>query len=247
MVRCLLLPVAVAAGLLHAQTAFEVASIKPAVLPAVREGGNRSRVEHTPTSLSMWNISLNECVQWAYGVESFQVSAAHPSSESYDIVAKTGAPASISQLRTMLQDLLAKRFKLALHRETRLLPVYELVVAKSGPKLAAARADTSRPLVHTAESLPRIQNDSFLFSHASIPEFAAMLAKLRVIDLPVVDRTGITGNFDIVLTSGPSLTREGDAAGFFALLPAQLGLKLAAAKAPLEVLVIDHSEKPSQN
>jgi len=247
MFRRLLLQVAMAAGVVHAQGAFEAASIKPAAVPAVREGGNRSRVEHTPTSLTMWNISLNECVQWAYGVESFQVSAAHQGSDSYDIVAKTGAPVSVSQLRTMLQDLLARRFKLALHRETRMLPVYELVVVKGGPKLAAARPDTSRPLVHAAESLPRIRDDSFLFSDVSMPECARMLAQLRGVDLPVVDRTGIHGNFDVVLKSGPSLAREGDAAGLFALLPAQLGLKLAAAKAPMEVLVIDHAEKPSEN
>ena len=145
----------------------------------------------------------------------------------------------------MLADLLAKRFKLVHHRETRMLPVYELVVAKGGPKLLAANATTSR--VHAAESLPRIQNDSFLFSDASMAEFAQMLAQLRGIDLPVVDHTGIAGNFDIVLKSGASLTREGDVAGLFALLPAQLGLKLVATKAPIDVIVIDHSEKPSEN
>ncbi len=84
----LLVPVAV--GIINAQPqpqAFEVASIKPAVIPAGREGGSRSRVERTPTSLSMWNVDLAECVQWAYGVAPFQVSQAHPSSDSYDILA----------------------------------------------------------------------------------------------------------------------------------------------------------------
>jgi len=236
--------IAIAASNAQAQS-FDVASIKPAVVPVGREGGNRSRIEHTPTSLTMLNIDLNECVQWAYGVASFQVSAAHESRDSYDIRAKSGASVAVSQLRIMLRDLLAKRFSLALHRETKMLPVYELVVVKGGPKLSAANANTSR--VHAAESLPRIQNDSFLFSDASMPEFAQMLAQLRGIELPVVDRTGITGNFDIVLKSGPSLTREGDVAGLFALLPAQLGLKLVAAKAPIEVIVIDHSERPSEN
>jgi uncharacterized protein (TIGR03435 family) len=234
----------VVTALAGAQT-FEVASIKPAVVAAGREGGNRSRIEHTPTSLSMWNIDLTQCVQWAYGVASFQVSAAHESRESYDIQAKSGASVTVSQLRMMLRDLLEKRFKLALHRETRMLPVYELVVAKGGPKLPAANATASH--VHAAESLPRIQNDSFLFSDASMAEFAQMLAQLRGIELPVVDHTDIAGNFDLVLKSGPSLTREGDVAGLFALLPAQLGLKLTATKAPIEVIVIDHSEKPSEN
>ncbi len=244
------LSVPVAVGIINAQTpplAFDVASIKPAVIPVGREGGNRSRIEHTPTSLSMWNVDLAECVQWAYGVAPFQISQAHPSSDSYDIRAKTGSSVPVSRLRLMLQSLLAKRFNLAVHRETRMLPVYELVVAKGGPKLPAPNAVPAGPPIHAAESLPRIQNDSFLFSDAAMPEFARMLSQLRGIDLPVVDRTGIAGNFDIVLKSAPSLAREGDTAGLFALIPAQLGLKLISAKAPTEVIVIDRAGKPSQN
>jgi uncharacterized protein (TIGR03435 family) len=234
----------------HAQPAapaFEVASVKPAAIPVGREGGNRSRIEHTPTTLTMFNVDLSDCVQWAYGVAFFQVSAAHLTTDSYDILAKAGASVPVSQLRMMLQDLLATRFKLALHRETRMFPVYELVVAKGGPKLPAANAGTSRPVVRAAESLPRIQNDSFLFSDATLAEFAQMLAQLRGIDLPVVDRTGITGTFDIVLKSAPSAAREADSGALFAIIQEQLGLKLAPAKAPFEVVVIDHAEKPSEN
>jgi uncharacterized protein (TIGR03435 family) len=238
--------------LVHAQLkaqeqTFEVVSVKPAAIQAGREGGNRSRIEHTPTSLTMLNVALSDCVQWAYGVAFFQISAAHLSTESYDILAKTGTSVPVSQLRMMLQDLLAKRFKLALHRETKMLPAYELVVAKGGSKLRAANGDTSRPLMHAAESLPRIQNDSFLFSDASMAEFAHMLTQLRGVDLPVVDRTGITGTFDIVLKSAPNATREADSAALFAIIQEQLGLKLVAAKVPMEVVVIDYTEKPSEN
>ena len=248
-----LIPIAVGIAntpFVHAQPAaqaFEVASVKPAAIPVEHEGGNRSRIEHTPNTLTMLNVGLSDCVQWAYGVAFFQVSAAHLSTDSYDILAKAGASVPVSQLRMMLQDLLAKRFKLALHRETRMFPVYELVVAKGGPKLPAANPGTSRPLVHAAESLPRIQNDSFLFADASMAEFAQMLTQLRGIDLPVVDRTGITGTFDIVLKSAPSAAREADSAALFAIIQEQLGLKLAPAKAPMEVWVIDHAEKPSEN
>jgi uncharacterized protein (TIGR03435 family) len=236
----------------HAQPAapapaFEVASVKPAAIPVGREGGNRSRIEHTPTTLTMLNVGLSDCVQWAYGVAFFQVSSAHLRTDSYDILAKAGAAVPVSQLRMMLQDLLAARFKLALHRETRMFPVYELVVAKGGPRLPAANPGTSRSVVRAAESLPRIQNDSFLFSDASMAEFAQMLTQLRGIDLPVVDRTGIAGTFDIVLKSAPSAAREADSGALFAIIQEQLGLKLAPAKAPFEVVVIDHAEKPSEN
>jgi uncharacterized protein (TIGR03435 family) len=248
-----LIPIAVGIAntpFVHAQPAaqaFEVASVKPAAIPVEHEGGNRSRIEHTPNTLTMLNVGLSDCVQWAYGVAFFQVSAAHLSTDSYDILAKAGVSVPVSQLRMMLQDLLAKRFKLALHRETRIFPVYELVVAKGGPHLHAANAGASRPLVHAAESLPRIQNDSFLFADASMAEFAQMLTQLRGIDLPVVDRTGIAGTFDIVLKSAPSATRDADSAALFAIIQEQLGLKLAPSKAPIEVVVIDHAEKPSEN
>jgi uncharacterized protein (TIGR03435 family) len=230
----------------RAQT-FEVASVKPAATPVAREGGNRSRIEHTPNSLTLLNVALSDCVQWAYDVASFQVSASHLNPESYDIFAKAGTSVPVSQLRMMLQDLLANRFRLVVHRETRVLPVYELAVAKGGPKLPAANADTSSPKVHAAVSLPRVKNDSFLFADASMAEFAQMLTQLRGIDLPVVDRTGIAGTFDVVLKSAPSATRDGDSAALFAIIQDQLGLRLAPAKAPIEVMVIDHAEKPSEN
>jgi uncharacterized protein (TIGR03435 family) len=226
-------------------TTFEVASVKLAAKRVGREGGNRSRIEHTPTSLSMFNVSLSDCVQWAYGVPPFRVSAPDADSDSYDILAKTGAAVPVSQLRVMLQDLLANRFKLVLHREIRMLPVYELQVAKGGPRLPPPNA--SRSLVHASESLPRIEGDSFLFADASMAEFAQMLAQLRGIDMPVIDRTGIAGTFDIVLKSAPSAIREGDGAALFAIIQSQLGLKLLSAKAPMDVVVVDRAAKPAEN
>jgi uncharacterized protein (TIGR03435 family) len=226
--------------------AFEAASIKPAAIPVTREGGNRSRIEHTPVSLSMWNVSVRDCVQWAYGVASYQVPEEHMSADSYDILAKAGAPVPVGQLRIMLRDLLAKRFKVAIHREPRMLPVYELVVAKGGPKLPPANA-SSGSVVRAAESLPRVRNDSFLFSDASMAEFAQMFGQLRGIELPVIDRTGIAGNYNIVLKNAPAAARDGDVSTLLALVQEQLGLKLAAAKAPIEVVVIDHAERPSGN
>jgi uncharacterized protein (TIGR03435 family) len=183
----------------------------------------------------MFNVGLSDRVQWAYGVASFQVSGS-PGADRYDILAKTEAPVTVRQLRTMLQHLLAARFKLALHRESKLFPVYELVVARGA----------SSP-VRAAESLPRVENDSFVFTDVSMAEFARMLSQLRGIELPVIDRTGIAGTFDLVLKSAPSAAREADRGGLFALIQEQLGLRLAPAKAPFDVLVIDHAERPDAN
>jgi uncharacterized protein (TIGR03435 family) len=227
-----------------APQSFEVASIKAAAIPVGGEGGNRSRIEHTPTSLTMLNVDLQNCVQWAYGVAFFQVSGVKTSSDSYDILAKSAAPVPLTELKVMLQDLLARRFKLELHRDTKMLPVYELVVSKGGPKLPTANA--SAP-THTAESLPRIRSDSFVFADASMAEFGQMLSQLRGIDLPVVDHTGISGTFDITMKGAPAAAREADSAALFAILEEQLGLKLVSAKAPFEVVVIDHAQKPAEN
>lgn len=147
----------------------------------------------------------------------------------------------------MLRDLLAKRFQLALHRETRMFPVYEMVAARGGPKLPAPNPTPATPRAHAAESLPRIQNGSFVFSDVSMPEFAEMLTQFRGIDLPVVDRTGINGTFDIALRSAPDAAREADTAALFTILEEQLGLKLAPAKAPMPVIVIDRATSPSAN
>jgi uncharacterized protein (TIGR03435 family) len=71
--------------------------------------------------------------------------------------------------------------------------------------------------------------------------------QLRGVDLPVVDHTGITGTFDIELKSAPAATRDANTAALFDIIQDQLGLKLKSAKAPIEILVIDHAEKPSRN
>jgi uncharacterized protein (TIGR03435 family) len=99
---------------------------------------------------------------------------------------------------------LPKRFKLALHRGTKLLPVYELIVAKHGPKLPAPKAGGELAPYHAVESLPRVENGSFVFQEASMTEFAENLSLLRGIERPVLDRTEIQGFYDITLRSAAS-------------------------------------------
>jgi uncharacterized protein (TIGR03435 family) len=240
----------------RATSAFDTASIKPRAWKIGDEGRGRARIEYTPVSLTMWNVGLQECVQWAYGAKYYQL--AGPSFHSndgvftsnpalYDIVAKPGREVAVSQLRMMLQDLLAKRFKLALHRETKMLPVYELVVTKGGPKLPSPKPASDLPPSHAAETLPGVRGGDFVFQNTTIAEFAEKLGMLRTINQPVVDRTGISGVFDITLKSAASANLDPDGPSLFTLVQEQLGLKLVAAKASLEVIVIDHVEKPSEN
>jgi len=226
--------------LLFAQS-FDVATLKEAA--AWKAGGEhtfRSRIEYTPTSLTMYNIDLNECLQWAYSVRDYQIAGANmPRETRYDIQGKTGDPVPVSQLREMLQNLLAERLHLKVRRETRMLPVYELTVAKGGPKLPPPKPDDG--VVHSRESLPRVDNGSFLFTNATLADFAAKLSLLKGMDHPVVDRTGIQGVYDITLKGAAAAILQPDGPSLFTLVPEQLGLKLSPAKAPTEVLVVTAS------
>jgi uncharacterized protein (TIGR03435 family) len=122
-----------------------------------------------------------------------------------------------------------------------------LIVAKHGPKLPAPKAGGELAPYHAVESLPRVENGSFVFQEASMTEFAENLSLLRGIERPVLDRTEIQGFFDITLQSAASAILDQDGPTLFALVEEQLGLRLVPAKAPVEVLVIDHAEKPSGN
>lgn len=128
-----------------------------------------------------------------------------------------------------------------------MLPVYELVVAKGGPRLPARKADSDLPADHAAESLPRVQQGSFVFENVSMAGFAAKLSLLRGIELPVVDQTHMDGVFDITLKSAASAMLRPDGPSLFTLLEEQLGLRLVSAKAPMEMLVIEHVNRPSEN
>jgi uncharacterized protein (TIGR03435 family) len=232
-----------AACLAHAAS-FEVASIKPAAVSKTGgEGSGRARIEYTPDSLTMRNVGLKQCLQWAYRVEYFQIPASLDET-GYDILAKAADPVPVSQLRLMLQQLLADRFKLAIHRETKAIAVYELTIAKGGPRLPEPRAADDH---HVTENLPRVRNGSFVFEDSSIAEFAAKLSMLRGMDRPVIDKTGITGYYDIGFKGAAAAIRQPDGPSLFTLIQEALGLKLVGAKDPMEVIVVDHAEKPTEN
>jgi len=179
----------------------------------------------------------------------FQISAAHLSSDSYDILAKAGAPVSVSQLRMMLQELVAKRFKLALHRETKMLPVYELVVAKGGPKLRDPKEEESFNSALAGKS-PFRPGFASVFSNKSLPEFAERLG--RPMDRPILDKTGIQGRywFQLEWADEPGQTgRQYLLVGtnLLTALQEQLGLTLEGGTAMVEILIIDSAEKPLGN
>jgi len=223
---------------------FEVASVRPIVTDAISgEGGTRSQIQSAPDGLTLRNIDLDEVIEWAYTVQHNQLSnAGSLHNHRYDIRARTAGPVNEKALRLMLQNLLATRFNLKLHREQKQTSVYELVVAKGGPKLPPDKSGKHRI---RARRSPRVVDGGFVFTNTSMAEFAQQLTELRGIDLPVVDRTGIPGVYDIKLESAAAAVRDPNGPSLLTLIREQLGLKLVAAKDPIEVVVIDHAEEPS--
>jgi uncharacterized protein (TIGR03435 family) len=237
----------------HAQsngsrTAFEVASVRLAMGQETGgEGGSRSEIQYAADGITMQNIDLREMVEWAYRLEHDQLTGRSMlEGRRYDVRARAGAPTDVDSLRLMLQDLLATRFKVELHPEKKRTLVYELVVAKDGPRLPPDRTD-SLPPSYPKETFPRVVEGSFVFTNVSMTDFAKQLTELRGIDLPVLDQTGIRGFYDITLKSAARALLEPDGPSLLTLIHEQLGLKLVTARDLIDVIVVDHAEAPTAN
>jgi len=175
---------------------------------------------------------------------------------------KTLSPADAKAHRQqMMQALLAERFKLKVHSETRQVPVFELVVARSSPKLKDAATDTS-DLRKDRNGKPvtgiLFQGDTSLVQGESMQSFATFLsAPFAAVGRPVLDKTGLTGTYNFTLNwsaqpahmvngVGTYSTPSDDAPSIFTALQ-ELGLKLQPGTGPIEIIVIDHVEKPTEN
>ena len=224
--RAVLILVAALTGA-QAQIAFEAASIKPTTMM-----GDGASIDRKPGMLLVRNGSLLDCIREAYGVGDAQVLGQNRlRPERFDIVAKLPAGTLQEQRPAMLQALLADRFKLVVHRESREMPVYALVVAKGGAKLTAVENGngglTSRLGQVTGTAVP-------------VSRLADFLGGPRLqLGHPVVDRTGLKGSFSFTLEWTPD--------DIFSALQEQLGLKLEASKGMVDVIVVDHAERPSEN
>jgi uncharacterized protein (TIGR03435 family) len=219
---------------------FEVASVKPAVTVRRRRSG--SRAGHG--RLTMNNVTLKRCIMGAWGVGPNQITGGPEwlDKDGFEIAARAETPVDDDALmNAMLRNLLLDRFKLELHRETRTVQTLVLELDKGGPKLesskdAAASTSSGRGSVDARK--------------ITMDRFAEVLA--RQMDFPVINRTGLEGEFNLELEWTPvrlSTTAEDleDDPSIFTAIREQLGLRLVSQKAPVEMLVIDHAEKPSEN
>src|ERR1039458_2214241 len=229
---------------------FDVASVKVshAAETGGREGrggrgGGRGSVEHTPGSLSLRNVTLGAAIQYAYNVKEYQVTGpGWLTTEHYDIAAKAASAAPEADLRVMLQALLAERFKLALHRETKEMSVYVLVQGKGGHKLHESEG----------EGAPSFSGNRLNATVKNEPMSALVDLMFGPLQRPVLDQTGLTKRYDfsVDLTGviGPDMQPDDLINILSKILQEQLGLKLEPKKAPVELLIVDHAEKiPTEN
>src|ERR1035437_6928926 len=217
--------------------AFEVASVKINDSTSNAIGGTYG---FRNGSVSVRNITLNDLIYLAYGVEDYRVSGGPGwiSVLRYNVDAKPAAPAGINESRLMLQALLAERFALQLHRETRTVDGYTLTAPKGSSKLQ--KSDAATETGFSIMSLTQMRGKAISMRGL----VRALKADLSV---PVEDGTGIAGLYEIAL----DFTLDGAAAdgeaSIFAVLKERLGLVLKRDKVPIEMLVSDRAEKPTAN
>jgi uncharacterized protein (TIGR03435 family) len=253
--------------------AFDVVSVKPN-----KSDSGMVRIMAKPDGYSASNVSLKMLIQSAYGIRQDLISGAPSWADSarFDIDAKVAGSdvdalknLSPEQRRIILQPLLADRFKVKVHIEIKQLPVYELVLAKGGSKLKEATpGDTYANGIKGFDGvghagMMRTGPGQLTAQGVPMTSLANMLS--QQLHRTVLDKTGLTGKYDLELTWTPeqgadpmfkgseASPQRGDAApdssgpSIFTALQEQLGLRLQSSKGPVETIVIDHVEMPSEN
>jgi uncharacterized protein (TIGR03435 family) len=174
-------------------------------------------------------------------------------SERFDVVGQYPIDATPATRDLMLRALLVERFKLSAHVVVRDTPMYALTLARRdsplAPQLQPASADCapngrSNPVPACANSVSAgrgVINANYF----DMTTLARALSSVPAVGRRVVDRTGLAGGYKIALTFAPSPHQSSDAPSIFSALQEQLGLKLESTKGPVDVLVIDHVEKPT--
>ena len=231
---------------------FDVTSVKP---NTSGEQGGSSKAQ--PGRYLGLNVTLKRAVGLAYRpVQEFVGGPDWINTDRFDIEGSVEGTPTQDQMLEMLRSLLADRFKLAVHRETRQMPAYALTLARGdgslGAELHAVPPCTPPP------ASPARRCGGFAVGGGSLKGTGVTMTQLAA-ELPsategryVVDRTGLSGTFDVNLTwnadaLSPTTTSAESAASIFAAIQEQLGLRLVSITAPIEVIVIDRADRPASN
>lgn len=249
---------------------FEVASIKPD-----RSGDMRAAFAMEPGGrMVATNVPVKMLILMAYQLKDNQLSGlpAWADSDRFDITAKpeSGSGAKTDDIREMVQGLLADRFKLSFHKETKEMPIYALVVAKSGLKMEPSKGNADFGADLSARPTPgpgrgrgqgiRMSRGELNGANVTVDMLVDQLS--RVVGRSVIDKTGLTGSYDFKLKYMPdspaplgrgpesaeaSAPSDSQMPSIFVAVQEQLGLKLEGQKGPVDLYIIDRLEKPSEN
>lgn len=248
---------------------FDVVSIKPN--QSVNVG--TSLGDNVPGRFTTRNNSLLYLIEYAYDMKQSQIEGlpAWADSEKYDIDAKVDDPAAIQEktlsrdekvklAKTRVRSMLADRFELRLHHETREMPVLELIAAKGGPKLVETAATPAPGDPHPlppGSAMMRVDGTEMTITSNQTPLLTLVNILSGQPELNgriLVDQTGLSGKYTFTLQWAPQRLSGGPAGpsdmappSLFAALQEQLGLRLESAKTPVDLLIIDHVEQPSPN
>jgi uncharacterized protein (TIGR03435 family) len=223
-----------------AAQSFDVVSVRPNTTDS-----HSSRQRTNPGHVMAQNITASSMIQQAFGIRASQIEGAPGwiDTDKFDVQATTGTTKDLDdiELQPYWEALLTTRFRMKYHRASREMQVYSLSVAKSGPKLPenTSGGDTS---THLSKSATHALLTS---THIAMPKFALLLG--RRLDCNVIDKTGLAGIYDVKLEWSPDLSTDTGAASIFTALQDQLGLKLESGKGPVDIIVIDGIEKPTEN
>jgi uncharacterized protein (TIGR03435 family) len=244
--------------------AFEVASVKPN-----KSGDVQALMFPQPGGrFTATNVTLRSLIIGAYQLQDSQLSGGPDwlDRDRFDIAAKAGGDPSPDQFVAMLQTLLSDRFKVALHHEARVVPIYALLLARRdgrlGPRLrpsdakCGAAASTYFPVVPDPSAPPpcgdfRMGPGSLVARGMTMARLAGLLAPR--VGRVVVDATALSEAFDIELDWTPDQLQQtdnpqpNDAPSLFTALQEELGLKLESTRGPVDVLVIDRAERPTED
>jgi uncharacterized protein (TIGR03435 family) len=217
-----------------AHVEFEVASVKLVEPPAPAHAVG---LNITPGRLLIEAATLRQILGLAYAIQRVRVigGPSWTDAEQYSIAAKTeSADVTPQQVRTMLQALMADRFKVSVRRASREISMYRLVRIKDAPALQLAKDGEKAEVI--------VDKGRLAFANSPVSGLVNYLA--NILNSPVQDETGLSGLYDFSLET---VTAAGEMVAPFTAVQEQLGLKLQPTKARMEVLIIDHAERPTPN
>ena len=236
---------------------FDVASVKP--LPA---GSHSARYRPEPTRFS-GSFSVTAAVAFAYQIQQTRIVGAPQwaKDERYEINART-APRKPGDIQSMMRHLLEERFALKVHRARRPIPTYALRMSRAdgrlGPRLQRVQRDCTRPASNPSECSISFGVDHYRANGHEWGDFVGSLESRIQTQRPIVDKTGLSGQFDITLEWNPDITRVPEGVSnaptlaelearpvLFTAIQEQLGLKLESETAAMDVLVIDSVDRPT--